>query len=193
MEITTIGIDLAKHVFQVHGVDADGGVAVRRKLRRSEVIGFFSKLAPTSGRHGSLRDLSLLGAGAWRHRPHGAPHPAGLCEAVREAPEERRRRYGGDLRGRFSAIDALRAIEERRAAGRTRAAQDTRSSHPAADDAGQRAPSALGRVRHHREAGCAGLETLIRQIGTDAVSGVPAVAHEGLLLLAGQSATPRAE
>ena len=47
MEITTIGIDLAKHVFQVHGVDADGGVAVRRKLRRSEVIGFFSKLAPT--------------------------------------------------------------------------------------------------------------------------------------------------
>ena len=37
MEITTIGIDLAKHVFQVHGVDADGGVAVRRKLRRSEV------------------------------------------------------------------------------------------------------------------------------------------------------------
>ncbi len=44
MQATTIGIDLAKHVFQVHGVDADGSVVVRRKLRRSEVIGFFTKL-----------------------------------------------------------------------------------------------------------------------------------------------------
>lgn len=44
MQVTTIGIDLAKHVFQVHGVDADGSVVVRRKLRRSEVIRFFVNL-----------------------------------------------------------------------------------------------------------------------------------------------------
>jgi transposase len=37
MHITTIGLDLAKSWFQVHGVDADGKVAVRRKLRRSEL------------------------------------------------------------------------------------------------------------------------------------------------------------
>ena len=36
--ITTIGIDLAKKVFQVHGVDADGKVVVARKLRRKEVL-----------------------------------------------------------------------------------------------------------------------------------------------------------
>ena len=44
--ITTIGIDLAKKVFQVHGVDADGKVVVARKLRRKEVLAFFAKLAP---------------------------------------------------------------------------------------------------------------------------------------------------
>ena len=43
MQITTVGTDLAKHVFQIHGVDADGGVVVRRKLRRSEAISFFCK------------------------------------------------------------------------------------------------------------------------------------------------------
>ncbi len=40
-KITTIGLDIAKHVFQVHGVDAAGAVAVRRKLRRDDVVGFF--------------------------------------------------------------------------------------------------------------------------------------------------------
>ena len=44
--ITTIGIDLAKKVFQVHGVDAEGNVVVARKLRRKEVLAFFAKLPP---------------------------------------------------------------------------------------------------------------------------------------------------
>ena len=43
---TTIGIDLAKKVFQIHGVDAEGKVVVARKLRRKEVLAFFAKLAP---------------------------------------------------------------------------------------------------------------------------------------------------
>ena len=44
MPTMTIGLDLAKHVFQVHGVDATGKVAVRKKLRRSEVLEFFKGL-----------------------------------------------------------------------------------------------------------------------------------------------------
>jgi transposase len=44
MQVTTVGIDLAKHVFQVHGVDADGSVRLRRKLRRSEMTAFFGAL-----------------------------------------------------------------------------------------------------------------------------------------------------
>ena len=42
--ITTIGLDIAKSVFQVHGVDEAGEVAVRRKLTRGRVLGFFEKL-----------------------------------------------------------------------------------------------------------------------------------------------------
>jgi transposase len=46
MEITTIGLDLAKRVFQVHGIDAADNVVVRKALRRGQVLPFFAKLAP---------------------------------------------------------------------------------------------------------------------------------------------------
>lgn len=44
--ITTIGLDLAKNVFQVHGVDADGKVQARRRLRRGDVLKFFKAVPP---------------------------------------------------------------------------------------------------------------------------------------------------
>ena len=40
-EVITIGVDLAKSVFQVHGVDREGGVVFRRQLRRAQVLPFF--------------------------------------------------------------------------------------------------------------------------------------------------------
>lgn len=43
-EITTVGLDLAKNVFQAHGADASGRVALRKKLRRDQVLAFFSQL-----------------------------------------------------------------------------------------------------------------------------------------------------
>jgi transposase len=46
MQITTIGLDIAKNVFQVHGIDAAEKVVVRKQLRRSQVMGFFEGLAP---------------------------------------------------------------------------------------------------------------------------------------------------
>lgn len=66
--ITTIGLDLAKSVFQVHAIDDDGKVVVRRQLRRSRVVPFFAKLPPclvgieacTSSHH-LARELSALG------------------------------------------------------------------------------------------------------------------------------------
>ena len=42
--ITTIGLDIAKSVFQVHGVDAVGQVVIRRQLKRRYVLTFFQKL-----------------------------------------------------------------------------------------------------------------------------------------------------
>ena len=44
--VTTIGLDIAKSVFQVHGVDADGNVVLRRQLKRRYVLAFFQKLPP---------------------------------------------------------------------------------------------------------------------------------------------------
>src|SRR5207344_3677450 len=44
MQITTIGLDLAKRVFQVHGIDAAGQAVVRKSLRRSQMLPFFAKL-----------------------------------------------------------------------------------------------------------------------------------------------------
>src|SRR4051812_30049760 len=46
MQITTVGLDLAKRVFQVHGVDAAGKAILRRKLQRSEMLVFFANLPP---------------------------------------------------------------------------------------------------------------------------------------------------
>ena len=45
-QITTIGLDIAKSVFQVHGIDAAGEVIVRRRLTRPRVLLFFAKLKP---------------------------------------------------------------------------------------------------------------------------------------------------
>lgn len=66
--ITTIGLDIAKSVFQVHGVDADGRVVIRRQLKRRYVLTFFEKFAPcligieacASSHHWS-RQLQALG------------------------------------------------------------------------------------------------------------------------------------
>ena len=45
-EVVTVGLDIAKSVFQVHGVDAAGQVVVQRKLTRAKLIPFFEKLPP---------------------------------------------------------------------------------------------------------------------------------------------------
>jgi transposase len=44
--VSTIGLDIAKSLFQVHGIDAAGQVAIRRQLRRRQLLAFFEKLPP---------------------------------------------------------------------------------------------------------------------------------------------------
>ena len=67
-EIVTAGLDLAKNVFQVHAIGSDGEILVRRKLRRAEVIRFFSDLPPClvgmeacASAHHWARELMALG------------------------------------------------------------------------------------------------------------------------------------
>src|ERR671911_3049652 len=68
MHVSTVGLDLAKHVFQVHGIDQNGQVLIRRQLRRGELIGFFRRLPPCltgmeacSTAHFWARELAALG------------------------------------------------------------------------------------------------------------------------------------
>jgi transposase len=67
-EVSTIGVDLAKNVFQVHGADASGAVLFRRKLRRHQVLAFFSSQPPCtvameacSSSHHWAREITKLG------------------------------------------------------------------------------------------------------------------------------------
>jgi transposase len=56
--VTTIGLDIAKSVFQVHGIDAEGQVIIRRQLRRRYVLAFFEKLCRAwSGSRPALRRI----------------------------------------------------------------------------------------------------------------------------------------
>src|SRR5437764_2170077 len=66
--ITTIGLDIAKSVFQVHGIGQSGAVVVQRRLRRSQVLSFFSKLSPCvvgieacASSHFWAREIGALG------------------------------------------------------------------------------------------------------------------------------------
>jgi transposase len=68
MEVTTIGLDIAKSVFQVHGADANGNVIVRCQIKRRYVLAFFQKLAPClvsveacASLHHWSRELKALG------------------------------------------------------------------------------------------------------------------------------------
>ncbi len=45
-EVVTIGLDIAKSVFQVHGVNSNGDVVLRRQLKRARMLAFFAKLPP---------------------------------------------------------------------------------------------------------------------------------------------------
>jgi transposase len=101
MQVATIGLDLAKHVFQIHGIDAAEKVVVRKQLRRSQVMGFFEALPPCligmeacATAHYWARELTKLGhevrlmpakdvkAYVKRNKNDAADAEA-ICEAVR--------------------------------------------------------------------------------------------------------------
>jgi transposase len=101
MQVNTIGFDLAKNVFQVHGIDADEKVVTRKQLRRGQVIGFFAALPPClvgmeacATSHYWARELAKLGhevrlmpakdvKAYLKRNKNDAADAAAICEAVR--------------------------------------------------------------------------------------------------------------
>jgi transposase len=92
--ITTIGLDVAKSVFQVHGVDAGGQVVLRRQLKRRYVLAFFQKLPPclvgieacASSHHRKLQALShtvrLMPPAFVKRYKNDAIDAEAICEAA---------------------------------------------------------------------------------------------------------------
>ena len=77
MEVSTIGMDIAKSVFQVHGIDGSGAtVMIRRRLRRHQLLGFFKKqplclvgMEACATAHYWAREIAALGHEVTRHAP----------------------------------------------------------------------------------------------------------------------------
>jgi len=106
MQITTIGLDLAKSVFQVHGINSANEVVVKKTLRRVQMRKFFEQLDPClvgieacGTSHYWAREITKLGHQV-RLMPPG-------YVALREAWEDRRQRCRGDLRGRDASDNAV--------------------------------------------------------------------------------------
>ena len=86
--VMTIGLDIAKSVFQVHGVDVAGQVLIRRQLKRRAVLSFFQKLPVCLVGIEACRLVALLVARAPSTWPFGSVDAAGLRQALRQASEE---------------------------------------------------------------------------------------------------------
>ena len=144
MQITTIGLDIAKNVFQVHGIDTAEKVVVRKQLRRGQVMKFFEALPPClvgmeacASAHYWARELTKLGhemrlmpakdvkAYVKRNKNDAADAEA-ICEAVRRPTM------------RFVQVKSARA------AGAADAASSPRSSAAATDPDYQCVAGAFG-------------------------------------------------
>lgn len=135
MEISTIGLDLAKNVLQVYGISATGDVFIRKALRRSQMLPFFEKLPPC-----------LVGAEGCGTSHHWAREPTRLGHEVRLMPAAYVKPYAkrgkndacrcrSDLRSVHTADDAVVPIKSREQAGGAvaapRAQPFVQTAHPA--------------------------------------------------------------
>ena len=142
--ITTIGLDIAKSVFQVHGIDAEGNVILRRQLKRRYVLAFFQKLSPC-----------LVGIEACASSHHWSRELQALGHTVRLMPPAYVKPYGMKRQHRTMRTDAeaiceaaitrpnmrsFRRDQDARAAELPDAAPYPAPVHPPAD---------LGDQRHH--------------------------------------------
>src|SRR5436305_2832066 len=153
-EVTTIGLDLAKQVFQVHGVDAKGATVLRNQLRRARVLAYFSRLPPClvgleacATAHYWGRELRALGhevrlmpaqyvKAYIRRNKNDAADAEAICEAVQ--------------RPRMRFVPVKTAEQQAK-----HAASWPRAVGAPAHDAGERVAGASGRVRACGGAGLA--------------------------------------
>lgn len=176
-----IGLDLAKSVFQVHGVDAEGRAIVRRQLRRSQVLAFFERLRPC-----------LVGMEACSGAHHWARELSGLGHEVRLMPPAYVKPYV--KRGKTDAADAAAICEAvarptmRFVPVKSAARQAALLDHKARDFLVRQRTQTVNAIRAHlSEFGIVvakGIHNMDRLL--EAARDVPEAARPALDLLAGQ-------
>ena len=145
---TVVGVDIAKSVFQVHGIDAQGSAVVRRQLKRRYVLAFFKKLPPClvgieacATSHHWSRELQVFG------------HTVRLIPPAYVKPYVKRQK--NDAADAEAICEAVQRPSMRFVPTKTPEQQGClvlhrASPHPAADRGHQHDPRASGRVRHCR-------------------------------------------
>jgi transposase len=184
MKVSTIGLDLAKNVFQVHGISDDGTVIVRRRLRRAEVVPFFSSLPPC-----------LVGMEACGTSHYWARELAKLGHEVRMMPPRYVKPYV--KRGKNDALDAEAICEAvqrpsmRFVPLKTAEQQGALVIHKTRDllvrqraILGQRAAQPFGRVRYrccqgHRQRRCSRRDRARQDGSAPAGDGAVGALHRG--------------
>ena len=182
-EITTVGLDLAKNLFQVHAVDENGAVLVRRQVRRAQVLLFFSRLHPC-----------LIGIEACAGARHWARELAKLGHDVRLIPPSHVKPFV--KRGKTDAADAGAICEAvirpnmRFVPLKTEKQQAVLMQHRARDFLVRQLTQLANAIRAHLgEFGIVvpkGVHNMGRLIAEAETAGLPPEARMPLDLLAGQ-------
>jgi len=189
MQIATIGLDIAKNVFQVHGIDATEKVIVRKQLRRGQVMAFFEALTPC-----------LIGVEACATSPHWARELTKLGHEVRLMPAKDVKAYV--RRNKNDAADAEAICEPVRRPTmrfvRIKSAeqQGQLMLHRARDLLMRQRIQVINALRAHlaefgitAAQGREGIKELLATVAQDDGSRLPVDAHVSLTVLATQLQT----
>jgi len=183
-EITTIGIDIAKRVFQLHGVDATGGVVLCRRLRRSQVAAFFAALPPC------LVGMEACGtAHFWAREVAAFGHDVRLMPPSYVKPYVKRNKH--DAADAEAVCEAARRPSMRFVPVKTPAQQAALIVHSARDLLVRQRTMLVNALRGHlaefgivAERGIHKVEELTAVIGDEADERIPASARSALRVLA---------
>jgi transposase len=186
MQVSTIGLDLAKNVFQVHGIDANEKVVVRKQLRRSQVMAFFEALPPC-----------LIGMEACATGHHWARELRKLGHEVRLMPAKDVKAYvkrnKNDAADAEAICEAVRRPTMRFVTVKTVEQQGQLMQHRVRDQLMRQRTQLINALRSHMaelgivaDQGREGLKELLAIVGNASDSRLSLDARASLMILAAQ-------
>src|SRR5580698_8988694 len=186
MQITTIGLDIAKNVFQVHGVDAAEKVVVRKQVRRGQILAFFEALPPC-----------LIGMEACATAHYWARELTRLGHRVRLMPAKDVKAYvkrnKNDAADAEAICEAVRRPTMRFVQIKSTEQQGALMLHPARYLSMRQRTQVINALRAHlaelgivAAQGREGIKELLKIIASEGDAGLPVDAHASLVVLAAE-------